>query len=584
MAKSTYRKLELTWFNKDKVFVWDENKKDYIWVEPNDVRVSEPRILIEKKTVGEPNSVFNTTTKRWEKSKKSLPKGEQNLLIKGDNLLALKALESDFTDRIKLIYIDPPFNTGARINADGKEVGYEDGVEHSIWLSTMKDRLEILRKMLGKNGVIFVHIDNREVGYLKVLMDEVFSRKNFVQMISEKRASAAGFKTINPGPLTVTDYILMYAKNKEFFKWKPYYVPVDYDENYDLIIINPEEQPEKWKFKKIENLVYEKYGFKSWRDAKKEWGHDWKLIRKSMCGTIALQDADRVVSIRDPHKPSESIKNLLEKSREDRNKVFVLKRTKYNDIYIINGGALSFYKNKVREIDGERLPTELLTDLWDDINYAGIAEEGNVRFKNGKKPEMLLKRIIGMSTEPNDWVLDSFAGSGTTGAVAHKMGRRWITIELGPHGETHCLKRLTGVVNGSDQTGISKNIGWKGGGGFRYDVLGKSLFKKDNYGIIEITYDNGPLIEAICKIEGFKFVGRKFLDKTKLHGVVNNKRFCHVTEEFVTQDYVDNLSNEIKKDESLVIYCLKKISGISLSGNIEIKKIPRDVVKKFKLE
>lgn len=284
-----------------------------------------------------------------------------------------------------------------------------------------------------------------------------------------------------------------------------------------------------------------------------------------------------------PHKPSDAIKKLLEKSKTERNKVFILEREKYDNIYILNGGALSFYKNKIREIDGEKVPTELLTDLWDDINYAGIAEEGGVKFKNSKKPEKLLRRIIDLGSEESEWVLDSFAGSGTTGAVAHKMGRKWIMIEMAKHAETHCIPRLKAVVEGEDSTGITKIVDFKGGGGFRYCELGESLFKVDDSEIVEINYDNGDLVEAVCKIEGFKFVGREFLDKTKLHGVVNQKRFCHVTEEFVTQDLIDELVQEIKEEESLVIYCMKKVSRLSLPQNIQVKKIPRDIIKKFRL-
>ena len=574
---SKYNKLELTWFNKDKVLIWDNKKKDYIWVNPEDIRVAEIRILKEKKKIGEPNSVWNSEKRKWIVSEKKVPKEEQNLLIKGDNLIGLKAIEDDFTSKVKLIYIDPPFNTGSRVNADGEEVGYDDGLEHSIWLSMMKDRLEILRKLLSNDGVIFVHIDNHEIGHLKVLMDEIFLRKNFVQIISEKRASPAGFKTINPGPLTVTDYILMYAKDKDYFIWKPHYVPVDYDENYNLIIVNPNDNPAKWKFKNIEEMVYEKFGFKSWKDAKKEWGQDWKLIRGSMCGTIALENSERVVSIRDPHKPSQKIKELLAKSKEERDKVFVIEREKHENIYILNGGSLSFYKNKIREIDGEKVPTEILTDLWDDINYAGIAKEGGVTFKNSKKPEKLLRRIIELGSEEGDWVLDSFAGSGTTGAVAHKMGRKWIMVEMAKHADTHCVPRLKAVIEGKDQDKYAY------GGGFVYYDLGDSLFKTDDTGIVSLTFDNGDLIESVCKIEGFKFIGREFLEKTPLHGVINGKRYCHITEELVTQDLVDQLALEINEEESLVIYCMKKLSKLELPQNIQIKKIPRDVVKRFKL-
>ena len=173
-------KLELTWYGKD---------------EP--IRV-EPRLLIENVALS--NTAADPDT--------------QNMLIHGDNLLALKALESKFAGQVKCIYIDPPFNTGGRIDASGQEIGYDDGLEHSIWLDMMYVRLKLLRKLLNPTGLIYVHIDDKEQAYLKVIMDEIFGRKNFVQMIAVKRASPAGFKVINPGPLTVTDYILLYAKDK----------------------------------------------------------------------------------------------------------------------------------------------------------------------------------------------------------------------------------------------------------------------------------------------------------------------------------------------------------------------------------
>ena len=244
----------------------------------------------------------------------------------------------------------------------------------------------------------------------------------------------------------------------------------------------------------------------------------------------------------------------------------------------MNGGLFAFYSKKVMELGGVRTPVTLLTDFWDDIAWEGIQNEGGVKFKNSKKPEKLLKRIIEMGSDEGDWVLDSFAGSGTTGAVAHKMGRRWIMIEMAKHAETHGIQRLKGVISGKDKTGVTKELSFKGGGGFRYCVLGESLFKKEKGMIVGMNYDNGPMIMAVCKIEGFKFIG-----KGKLHGVVNEKRYCHVTEDFVTQDYIDDLMREISEDESFVVYCLKSMSKIKLSKNVRIKKIPRDVVKKFKL-
>ena len=215
-------KLELTWVGK-----YDEHK-------------IEPRILVEdkSKSYGDPNS--------------------ENMLIHGDNLIALQALQQDFAGKIKCIYIDPPFNTGSRIDASGKEIGYDDALEHSIWLSMMRQRLLLLKQLLADNGTIYVHIDDKEQAYLKIIMDEIFGRNNFVQMIAVKRASPAGFKVINPGPITVTDYILLYAKEKGEMAYYPQRIPVEYDENYNLIIENPEESAENWRFKKLCDVLYEK--------------------------------------------------------------------------------------------------------------------------------------------------------------------------------------------------------------------------------------------------------------------------------------------------------------------------------------
>lgn len=422
----------------------------------------------EKHPCMEPRTLVEVPEKSYHAKEKGDNDIFDNMLIHGDNLLALKALEQDYTGQVQCIYIDPPYNTGNAFDH------YDDGLEHSIWLGLMRDRLEILYKLLAEEGTIYVHIDNTEQAYLKVIMDEIFHRVNFVQMISVKRASPAGFKVINPGPLTVTDYILLYAKNKQKMNYYPQRIPVAYDENYDLIIENPNSPASEWRFKKLVDCLYEKYGFKSWKNAKDAWGSNWKEVRNSLLGDLALEKAEVVVSIRDPHKPTETLKQKMLESKQNQGRVIVIERDNNNPIYLLNGGSLSFYKNKLRYIDGVRVPTELLTDFWADINFAGIAREGNVEFKNSKKPEMLVRRILELATKPGDLVLDSFLGSGTTCAVAHKMGRRWIGIELGEHCYTHCIPRLQRVIDGTDQSGITKVVDWHGGGGFRFYELGSN--------------------------------------------------------------------------------------------------------------
>lgn len=398
---------------------------------------------------------------------------KDNLLIKGNNLLALHSLKQVYAGAVKLIYIDPPYNTGSGT------FQYNDNFSHSTWLTFTKNRLEVARDLLRDDGAIFVQIDYKEVAYLAVLMDEIFGRENFVQLISVKTASPAGFKTINPGPVDVTEYILFYTKKRASFKFKKSYVAVAYDDNYDLVITNPEDEQQFWKLEPLRDVVCRENGIavgstpqQTGKNAREHWGPHWKIIREQLMAAYALEHAANVVSIRDPHKPAPRLKKMLERSKTERNKIFLYEKEEGAQYgYVMNGGALSFYANKVQEIDGIRTPTELLTDFWRDISWDGIAKEGGVKLKNGKKPERLIKRIIGMATDsPEDIVLDFYLGSGTTAAVAHKMGLHYIGIEQLDYGENDSRVRLQNVING-DTTGISPAVQWKGGGSFVYCEL-----------------------------------------------------------------------------------------------------------------
>jgi len=533
------QKLELTWIGKG-----DEPKL-------------EPRILIEQPeySYGDPNS--------------------GNILIHGDNLLALKALEQDFTGKIKCIYIDPPFNTGAAFEH------YDDNLEHSIWLKLMKPRLDILKKLLKDDGSIYIHIDNNEQAYLKVLLDEIFGRSNFVQMISIKRASPAGFKVINPGPLTVTDYVLLYAKDKAKFSYYQQRIPVDYDENYNLYIENITEAPDKWRLEKLVDVLYQRYNLKDWKDARSLWGSNWKSVRSSLLGDVAVEMSDKVVSVRDPHKPSEKVKQAMAISKENPKQVIVLERENHSSIYFYNGGSLSFYKEKLRKITGKMVPTELLTDFWHDLNFAGIAKEGGVQFKNSKKPEMLIQRIIELSTKEHEIILDSFLGSGTTSAVAHKMGRKWIGIELGEHAITHCYPRLRKVIEG-EQSGISKSVNWKGGGGFHFYTLAPSLLNKDKYGnwVISKEYNPDMLAAAMAKQVGFKYEPDEQIYWKQ--GKSSEKDFIFTTTRFITIEILDNIHDEMQAGESLLIACkaFQQECEFKFPGSITLKKIPQMLIGK----
>ena len=233
---------------------------------------------------------------------------DDNLIIKGNNLLALHCLKKKYRGKVKLIYIDPPYNMG------GDDFGYNDRFKHSSWLTFMRNRLEVAKELLSSDGGIFVQIDHHEIGYLNVMMDEIFGIDNKVQIISIKTASPAGFKTVNPGPIDVTEYLLFYTKNKSQFAFKKAFVPVGYNKNYNLYVEKSKEVKD-WKFIPIKQKVLQEAKFKDEKEAKKKYGKLWSSISKVMIEDFAFDNANNVVSIRDPHKPTKLVKELMEKSK-----------------------------------------------------------------------------------------------------------------------------------------------------------------------------------------------------------------------------------------------------------------------------
>ncbi|EGQ0317401.1 site-specific DNA-methyltransferase [Staphylococcus pseudintermedius] len=419
-----------------------------------------------------------------------------NLIIKGNNLIALHSLKGRFKSKIKLIFIDPPYNTGS------DSFNYNDRFNHATWLTFIKNRLEIAKELLSDDGVIFVQCDHHELGYLNILMDEIFGSKNKVQIVSCKTSAPAGFKTVNPGPIDVTEYILYYAKDKSKVKFKKGYVPVNYDNNYNRYIENFNQPSDNWVIKPIVEKFYEKENIIDNKHAKEIWGSEWKIVRDKGIEKFALENAERIVSIRDPHNPTQKLKDLL-KTTKNTHKIIEVKR-EIGSLYLYNGGSLAFYKNKLKKIDGELTPTELLTDLWTDISWAGIANEGEVKLKNGKKPEKLLKRIIELTTEENDIVLDFFMGSGTTQAVAHKMKRQYIGIEQMEYINTISVPRLQNVIQG-EQKGISKLVDWQGGGSFLY---------------VELAKENQEIIEKVISCNSKEDISKQ-IEELLANGVLN---------------------------------------------------------------
>jgi adenine-specific DNA-methyltransferase len=318
-------------------------------------------------------------------------------------------------------------------------------------------------------------------------------------------------------------------------------------------------------------------GYNSTREARQELG---KLDFADLVAAFAEENADSVfqpTAISDA--AGRTIVDVRERSKADPQNVYVVRRDDFDDVYVLNGRQIYFYANKIKTIDGERTPAKPLTNLWTDIPWNGIAREGGVVFKNGKKPEKLLRRCIEMCTDKGDIVLDSFAGSGTTGAVAHKMQRRWIMVELGDHCETHIVPRLSAVVEGRDSTGVTSVEGWQGGGGFRYFTLAPSLLERDQFGnwVISKSYNAEMLSEAMCKHFGFTYAPSD--EHYWMHGRSSDTDFIYVTTASLTHDQLRAISQEVGDERTLLIAC-KAFQTPDADGfpNLTLRKIPAAVL------
>lgn len=421
-----------------------------------------------------------------------------NLIIKGNNLLALYSLLPKYRGEIKLIYIDPPYNTGT------DSFGYNDKFNHSAWLTFMQNRLEIAKDLLADDGVIFINIDDKEYSYLKVLCDGIFSKDNFLNVISVKTSDPSGHKTVNPSPYSQTEYILLYSKNKAKYEYKISYVRSEYDSGYSQLILNIDADYSKWKIVGLFDYVAKENGYKDTRDANKQLG---KQAFLSIVADFALKNRTRIFQLTAiADDASKDIVKVRDVSKNHKDVVYKIERDKEN-LFVKDGRQIYFYSSKVREIDGEITPAKPLTNLWTDIPYNGISGEGGVKLKNGKKPEKLLRRIIGISTNKNDVVLDFFAGAGTTGAVAHKMGRRYILVEQMDYIHDLPEARLINVIKG-DQTGISESENWKGGGSFIYTELLE--WNQKYISQLEKAKTQKDILDVYKKIENEQFYKYKY--------------------------------------------------------------------------
>lgn len=390
---------------------------------------------------------------------------EDNLILKGNNLLALHSLKKRYIDqnggKIKLIYIDPPYNTGN----DGFK--YNDRFNHSTWLTFMKNRLEVARELLRDNGTFVISIDQKEIAYLLVLLDEIFGQQNRKNIITIKRGSVTGAKVINPGVVNISEFVVIYSKNDK--QWKPnrVYITKEWDKRYGNFIKNFEDGYDRWKFITVLEAFSEKIGIKK-SQLKRHFGNEYEAELEK----FVYQNANNIIQFAtlDEKSISQEAVILKKQSEEISNKIFVLEREGNKPYIIYNGKLIIFISDRLLEVDGEITFAQPITDIWDDVLPNDLHNEGGVELRKGKKPEKLLQRIIELTTSENDIVLDYHLGSGTTAATAHKMKRRYIGIEQMDYIESLAVERLKNMLLG-EQSGISKFVNWAGGGSFVYAEL-----------------------------------------------------------------------------------------------------------------
>lgn len=390
---------------------------------------------------------------------------QDNLIIKGNNLLALGSLLKRFESAISCVFIDIPYNTG------NDSFQYNDTFNHSTWLTFIRNRLELASRLLKPDGSIAIYVDNNEVGYLQVLMDEVFGRENRGSLITVKRGSVTGHKAINPGVVNVVEYIMVYAKRKALWKPNKIYRARGRNDRYDHFIKNREKPLEEWVFVSLLDAFAEYKGVEKSK-LKKSIGGNFEEELYS----FVKSHANSVIQYAYPDEEAvgQETRALIEESRKNPDRVFLQEREKEADIYLRNGQRLLFYSDRLMEIDGELVTGELVSDFWDDVLPNDLAGEGAVTFRKGKKPEKAVKRVIELFTHSkDDIVLDFFMGSGTVPAVCHKMGIRYIGVEQMDYIGDITLSRLFNVIKGSDKKGVTKALAWKGGGAFVYCELAK---------------------------------------------------------------------------------------------------------------
>jgi len=493
-------KLELTWTNKHLRLLADE-EGGYTWVSPSDYRVAEVRLLHDVETVGE--------------TQPDRQRARDNLLIRGDALNALTSLcelpelAREYVGKVKLAYLDPPFNTKQAFEH------YDDALEHSVWLTMMRDRLLQIRKLLAPDGSVWVHCDDSEQAYLKVMMDEVFGRDNFVAVVLWQKIATRENRT---DISTSHDYVMIFTRDRA--RWQRNFLP--FGDEQTGRFSNPDNDPRgDWASlpahakagKGRRTSQYYEITLPSGRAVNPPPGRCWAFVRERF---------DEMV---------------------DDNRIWFGK----------NGDGVPRVKVFLDEVEQGLVPTTLW--LKDDVGTTAEAKREIVGLFPGvtpfdtPKPERLMHRIVHIASNPGDVVLDPFAGSGTTAAVAHKLGRRWVTVEQSAATvETFTRPRLERVVAGDDPGGITEAAGWEGGGGFRVLEVGPSMFAESGGRVWLAEWAaNGSLGEATAAQLGFAhepdppFSGRK--GRTRLA----------VVDGLVNADVARLLVGALAPDEKLVL-------------------------------
>jgi len=544
-------KLELTWIGKD------EREK------------LEPRVLIEDEAMGHSCPA---------------PDGSlglrDNILIKGDNLLALKALEAEgrFKGSVKVVYIDPPYNINAA------QDNYDDGLEHSIWLSLLRDRIELIYRLMTDDGVFFTQIDDREMPYLTVLCDEIFGRKNRINIVAVKMSEASGLKMSHVGSRLpkFKEFVLVYKKGGSP-KFNIEKIPAaDWNDEYKTVLLGIDREKSD-RLKELMGQDTISVDEASEANSILEDGYTQSISAFFKAQSIAkakqkdwkYENAWRIIQA----VGSSSVLRLAKDSSIADQEIAAARASRGGLALHLTGFDHAAKQPRIQVIFADQHLMVHPGDFWSDIRTTGgVGQEGGMTFPKGKKPEALIKRLIQMVSNPGDLVLDSFAGSGTTGAVAHKMGRRWIMVELGDHAETHIVPRLNKVIDGQDPGGVTEATGWKGGGGYRYFHLAPSLLEKDQWGqyVISKEYKPEMLAEAVSKLMGFTYAPSQ--DYFWRHGHSTENDYIYVTTQRLTHDALRKLSHEVGEGRTLLVCC--RAHDENTFDNLTVRKIPHAVMAK----